>query len=99
MPALALLAASGAALGWLGFRPTRMDRPLLALFSPWHGQSSALRAALASGARLVSPTPLPFGIIVQSSQPDFAHRLHAAGAWLLLDATARGLCATTALSP
>ena len=92
LPALTMLVSSVLALAWLSYRPTQLDRPILAFFPPFQAHSAAIRAALTAGARLVSPSPLPFALILQSSQPDFARRLHAAGAWLLLDATTKGFC-------
>jgi hypothetical protein len=92
-PACLLLAFSVLAAGWLQFRPLPGNGPLLGVFSPFQGAEAATAAALAAGARLVSASPLPFALVVQSDDPGFRERLSAAGAWLVLDATGRGLCA------
>ena len=91
-PAALMLLGSLFVAGWLEYRPVRSDAPILGIFSPFAGANGAMQAAIASGANIVAPSPVSFALIVQSDDPEFFARLHRAGAWLLLDATGRGLC-------
>ena len=91
-PALVLLLAGFVTLGWIDLRPVGGDLPVVAVFAPWQGRAATWQAAVQAGARLVAPSPLPFAVMVQSPAPGFFARLRAAGAWIILDATARGTC-------
>ena len=91
-PAALMLLGSFLAVGWLQYRPVRSDAPVLGVFSPFAGADAATRAAAAAGANIVAPSPVPFALIVQSDDPEFFVRMRRAGAWLLFDATGRGLC-------
>jgi hypothetical protein len=82
--ALAPLAVAGAIL----LAPPA-EGPVAAVFPPWIGEGQAFAGASASG--LVSRLgALPFVMVVASADRAV---LRDAGAWLLLDAGALGLCA------
>jgi hypothetical protein len=87
-----MLALSVLGAGWLQLRPLRDDIPLLSIFSPMANENSILAATIAAGGKIIAKSPLPFALIVQSDDPDFVARMRDAGAWLVLDATGRGLC-------
>ena len=94
LPALGILAFSLLALGWLIYQPRDNAAPQLVFFSPFDGGEAALVSALGAGAKIIAKSPLPFALIVQSDDPAFDLRLKQAGAWLMLDASGRGLCGT-----
>ena len=91
-PAILVLVFSVLGAAWLQFRPVRDEAPLLSIFSPLTSENAALAATIAAGGKIIAKSPLPFALIVQSDDPDFIARMRRAGAWLLLDATGRGLC-------
>lgn len=61
------------------------------IFAPWTGQGEALSAVIAAGGRVVDAGRFPNIMIAYGADPDFASRIRAEGAWLVLAAT--GLCA------
>jgi hypothetical protein len=67
------------------------DGPVAAVFPPWWDARSAFVAAGDAGP-VVRFGALPFIVIVAATD---RARLRAAGAWLLLDPRALGLCAPT----
>jgi hypothetical protein len=68
-----------------------VDGPVAAVFPPWWNARSAFVAAGDAGP-VVRFGALPFIVIVAATD---RVRLRAAGAWLLLDPRAVGLCAPT----
>ncbi len=72
--------------------------PLAAVFPPWWSSARVLEAA-ASAGRIVGVGAAPFVVIVAAEpggRPDHdSLRLHAAGAWLLLDPQYLGGCGTS----
>jgi hypothetical protein len=83
---LASISASAAAL--LG--PSDPQR-LTAIFPPWWSREASLVAASRSGA-VTGFGALPFIIAVHSNDPDFARRLHASGALVLVDGSKFPFC-------
>jgi hypothetical protein len=83
-PALAMLAASFAASGWLELRPAD-DRFVAAVFPPWWDTARSTAAVAAADGAVVGWGGLASIVVTRSDRGDFAARLHAAGALLLLD--------------
>src|SRR5689334_6273999 len=86
----ALLAVPG--LGLVGIAqamPKDEARAPVAVFA-WQGD--ALASVIAAGGRMVSPGGLPGSIIAIGDTPDFATRLYASGASLVLRADAAVGC-------
>lgn len=82
-PALLLLAVSFLGTAALALRaPDTGTAPVAAIFPPWWGSERVLAAAADADAI----------IVVTSKHGDFAARLHAAGAWLLVDPRSVAAC-------
>ncbi|MBS0363666.1 MAG: hypothetical protein JSR98_20010 [Proteobacteria bacterium] len=77
--------------------PTASDR-YLAVFPPWWPPGRTLDAAARAGD-LAAVGAAPFLVVLQSGRPGLAARLHDAGAWLLLDPSLAGICATPQPNP
>ncbi len=88
LPSAASLAA--APRGGLG--------PFVVLHAPWTDGAGLVRAA---GGRAVGPADAPFSTLAAAPDPAaFRARLHAAGAWAVLDAPAlSAFCNTTPPGP
>lgn len=82
----------------LGMQP-RPGRPVAAVFPPWWGLTRAFGAAAAAGGNVLRSGAWPALIVTQSPDPGFATRLHAAGAWLVLDPFGFGTCGSTQEEP
>jgi hypothetical protein len=95
-PAALLLASSSLSIGWLHYRP-EPARPTLVVFAPGTTGDEAILKSAGAGANLVAVGRLPGSAIVQSDDPSLRARLIEAGAWLMLDATGRGDCASSAI--
>ena len=90
LPALALAAFSVAAGGFALHLPPQTGEMGL-VFPPWTDQGEAIAAIIAAGGRVVDAGRLPNVMIAYGSDPGFAARVRAEGAWLV--AAANGLCA------
>ena len=62
--------------------PASAAAPVLAVAPPWIDLDAAIARA---GGRAVSPAPAPMAALAVGPGPDFARRLKAAGAWMVLD--------------
>jgi hypothetical protein len=92
LPALVMLAASFSGLTWMELQP-RNGQFVAAVFPLWWSAARSTEAvALADGA-VIGWGGLPSIIVTRSDQADFAARLYAAGAILLVDPTRLGSCA------
>ena len=92
LPAIAMLAASVAAAGWLEFRPVD-DRFVAAVFPPWWGAVRSTDAVVAAGGAVLGWGGMSSIVITRSDGDDFIVRLHQAGALVLLEPARFGLCA------
>jgi len=86
-----LLIASVLLLVWLQLRPVPAQ-PVIVFFAPGTSPTEALADVIGAGGRLISLGAYSNSLIVQSEQLDFFDRLRQAGAWLIIDAGARGGC-------
>lgn len=91
-PPLLLLAASFVATAWLALHP-KPGQPVAAVFPPWWGGLQAFEAVASAGGELLRTGAWPAIVVTISREPGLASRLHATGAWLVLDARALGTCA------
>ncbi len=71
------------------------SRAVAVLFAPWVDAASAMQRAGDAGARIVGQGALPFVVIVEPDRPDFAARVTAHGAVMILDPRAFAACLTT----
>ena len=83
----------GLAPAALALTPTP-DAPLAIIASPWQ-PGAALRIAASAGGTLIAASSGGTVAIVRSDHPAFIDQLFAAGAWLVLDATAVQACLPT----
>jgi hypothetical protein len=91
--AAVLLAASLGTMGAATMAPGDDESaPLAVLFPVWWGADRAFLATAAAGGAIVREGAISSLLVTQSSEPGFRHRLHAAGAWLLLDPKAVAAC-------
>jgi hypothetical protein len=91
--AVALLAASLGTMGAATMAPGDDESaPVAALFPLWWGADRAFLAAAAAGGSVVREGAVSSLLVAQSSEPGFRRKLHAAGAWLLLDPKAIAAC-------
>lgn len=93
----ALLTAAAIALiafaGWLGLRPREpMTDGLAVVFPPWQDEAQVTQQALAAGARLLRPAGASFIAVVMPDDAGYTQRVRQAGAWLVLDPKALGIC-------
>lgn len=93
LPALALALAGIGAVGLVRVLPSAAASQPVAVFSLQEGH--ALAAVIAAGGRMLSPGGMPGSIIAIADMPDFAERLYAAGASLVLRADPTAGCAPT----
>lgn len=92
-PALLLLAVSFLGTAALALRaPDTGTAPVAAIFPPWWGSERVLAAAADADAIIVREGAWPAILVVKSKHGDFAARLHAAGAWLLVDPRSVAAC-------
>jgi hypothetical protein len=91
VPALGVGAASFFMLAFLQFQPV-YDAEVFVLFSPFSTEQGRYQAVLDAGGQLVSRSPVSFAFIARSHEPGFFESLRTKGAWLILDASGRGLC-------
>ena len=66
-------------------------RLVAAVFPPWWSAEAVLAAASQAGD-VVGPGGAPFVIVVRSENADLPDRIRAAGAFMVLDRAAFGLC-------
>lgn len=85
LPAALLGTVSLGMIGAVEFLPRAGAKAPLAVFA-WHGD--ALASVIAAGGRIVSPGGLAGSVIAIGETPDFANRLYASGASLVLRADA-----------
>jgi hypothetical protein len=93
LPAVLLLLVSFLGTAWIGLRPSAaIGEPVAALFPPWWGAERAFAAAASAGGAIVREGAWSNILVLRSGDDDFADRLHAAGAWLLLNPKALDAC-------
>lgn len=92
IPALGLAIAGIGAVGLVRVLPPAVASQPVAVFS-FHGD--AMAAVIAAGGRMLSPGGMPGSVIAIADTPDFADRLYAAGASLVLRADANSGCTPT----
>ena len=63
-----------------------------AIFPPWTSAEQAIVRVAQAGGRIVRPGLIDAIVVVQGDDPDLADRLHAAGAWAVIDPAAWGGC-------
>jgi hypothetical protein len=95
-------AFKGAAVVVLGFCATsawglqaRPDRPVVALFPPWWGQSQVAAAVSRASGAIMRNSLWPSLIVAGGRGPSFLSALRRQHAWLLLDAAAAAGCAAS----
>ncbi|MDQ0473333.1 hypothetical protein [Labrys wisconsinensis] len=81
-------------LACLGLLP-RPGQPVLVFAAPSAGPSASARLVAAAGGTVLAPGPLADAALARSDAPDFAARLYAAGALLVVDAALAGPCTAT----
>ena len=69
-----------------------------AVFPPWWSSREAVSAA-ASAGQIAGAGGAPFILILRGEPASLSPRLRAAGAWLLLDPDAAGVCANPLPEP
>jgi hypothetical protein len=85
LPAATLAVLGLALIAGVEILPRAAAKAPVAVFV-WQGD--ALASVIAAGGRMVSPGGLPGSVIAISETPDFAARLYASGASLVLRADA-----------
>jgi hypothetical protein len=63
-----------------------------AIFAPWTSAEQAIARVAQAGGRIVRPGLIDAIVVVQGDDADLADRLHAAGAWAVVDPAAWGGC-------
>jgi hypothetical protein len=63
-----------------------------AIFAPWTTAEQAVARVAQAGGRIVRPGLIDAIVVVQGDDADLAGRLHAAGAWAVVDPAAWGGC-------
>ena len=86
---LAIFATLGATVA-AGAAPRDPSR-VAAVFPPWWTSVRSASAA-ASAGQIAGAGGAPFILILRGEPGELSQRLHAAGAWLLLDPDAAGQC-------
>lgn len=84
--------AMAAGLLLLAARPVD-GRPVVALFSPGTSDAAMAGAVATAGGAIMGLSDSRPIVVSQGPQTDYADRLYAAGAWLVLDASLARLCA------
>lgn len=91
----ALLLAAGflVHMGWIA-KPAGPDasRAVAVLFAPWVDSGTAMQRAGEAGARIVRFGAVPFVIVVDPERSDFAARVKARGAMMIVDPRALAAC-------
>jgi hypothetical protein len=91
--AVVVLAASLGTMGAATMAPGDDESaPVAAIFPPWWSADRAFLATAAAGGAVVREGAVSSLLVAQSSEPGFRLKLHAAGAWLLLDPKAIAGC-------
>ena len=90
LPGIVLL---GASMAFSASLPASADEPqvVAAVFAPWQSSAAALTAA-ASAGNVTGTGSLPFIIVLNAEDKALRQRLYQAGALLVLDRSALGLC-------
>jgi hypothetical protein len=90
--AAALLAAASV-LAMAALQAQPRDRTRVAvIFAPWTSAGQAIARVAQAGGRIVRPGLIDAIVVVQGDDADLADRLHAAGAWAVVDPAAWGGC-------
>lgn len=76
----------------LGSAPRNPASGIGVVFAPWVSQAAAATRATEPGARLVRFGGLPFIVVVMPDTPDYAARMAADGALLLVDPQILAAC-------
>jgi hypothetical protein len=77
----------------LAMRPSgAADAPVAAVFPPWWSAERSFIAAASAGGAIVREGAWSNILVVKPADAGLAHRLYAAGAWLLLDPKALDAC-------
>jgi hypothetical protein len=63
-----------------------------AIFAPWTSAAQAIGRVAQAGGLVVRPGLIEAIVVVQGDDADLADRLHAAGAWAVVDPAAWGGC-------
>jgi hypothetical protein len=90
----ATLAASITVMAFAALVPKQND-PVAAIFPPWWTAARGFEAAALSGVPIVRTGAFANILVLAPGQPNLPARLHAAGAWMVVDAMALGGCAGT----
>jgi hypothetical protein len=80
-----LVAVSLVPLAAAGDLPDSRSGTVAAVFGPLAAPADTVRAVAGTGGRIVGAGGWANVILVTASEPGFAGRLRAAGAWLVLD--------------
>lgn len=87
-------AALGAPLVTLS--PGQIRRPVFVVTSPFSAVAHTVDLVARADGSILGGTAIPWIAVAVSDQTDFPARLHQAGAWLVLDATAISGCLPSA---
>src|SRR5215813_15269386 len=91
--ALAVFAlASFLLVARIGLAPRDPSQGVGVVFAPWTGADAAFVRAVEAGGRFVRFGALPFIVVVMPETPDYAERVHAAGALWLVDPQILAAC-------
>jgi hypothetical protein len=96
---LMAFAATSMALPVLMLSPSSAESDGVAVvFAPWVEEGQAMRRISESGGAIVRTGALSFIAVAVAREPEFAARVRAAGAWLLLDPRLLEGCFTSPVS-
>lgn len=76
----------------IGLAPRDPAQGVGVVFAPWTDADAAFIRAVEAGGRFVRFGALPFIVVVMPETPDYAERVHAAGALLLVDPQILAAC-------
>lgn len=80
-----LIAALAGPIAALGASTPRANEPVLAIAPPWVDVAGVVDRA---GGRAIGPWRAPLATLAQGHGAQFADRLRAAGAWIVIDGAA-----------
>ena len=85
-------AVSFFAVARIGLEPRDPSQGVGVIFAPWTGADAAFVRAVEAGGRFVRFGGLPFIVVVMPEAADYAERVRAAGALLVVDPVALAAC-------
>jgi len=88
----AFAAASLFVVARIGLEPRDPSQGVGVIFAPWTGADAAFVRAVEAGGRFVRFGGLPFVVVVMPEAADYADRVKAAGALLIVDPLVLAAC-------